>query len=361
MTNLNMYLDRRWCMISREWFENDSRMVRERLGKVRYFAALLTLLFTIGVGNVWGAVTFTAGTDKGSTTNTSSDSMDKSGITISSTSAGLAYDQYRFYSGTITISSIVGNITSVVFTATTTDYATVLGDATASDGSISASSTTATWTGDASSFTLTITAQSRVSSIVVTYTSSGSGGGGSDVTDGDVFTRISNASDLADGDQIIFVNQAETYACSTTQNSNNRGTSAITTSSHTYTYDSEDAVQVFTVKISSSNSSYYGFHTGSGYLASKDGNSNKITTNSTAASTDPSGAYAWTISASSSVFTVLNVTNSTYYLAFNGTTIFSKYASSMTKPYIYKKNPSEPCDDNPTIGTASLNGAVNWT
>ena len=68
-------------------------------------AMVLTVLFTLGVGSVLGAdVTFTAGTDKGTTTNTSADSMTKSGITISSTSAGLAYDQYRFYNGTITIS-----------------------------------------------------------------------------------------------------------------------------------------------------------------------------------------------------------------------------------------------------------------
>ena len=56
MTNLNMYLDRRWCMISREWFENDSVMARERLGIVRYFAAAFVLIFTLGVGNAWGEI-----------------------------------------------------------------------------------------------------------------------------------------------------------------------------------------------------------------------------------------------------------------------------------------------------------------
>ncbi|MBQ2189779.1 MAG: hypothetical protein II452_02805, partial [Paludibacteraceae bacterium] len=119
--------------------------------------------------SVWGAeITFTAGTDKGSTTSTSADNMTKGGITISSTSAGLAYAEYRFYSGTITISSTVGNMSSIVFTCTTTGYASVLGGGTASTGSISSSGSTATWSGSSASFTLQITAQSRVSSIVVT-------------------------------------------------------------------------------------------------------------------------------------------------------------------------------------------------
>ena len=51
---------------------------------------------------------------------------------------------------------------------------------------------------------------------------------------GQTFTRISAASDLSDGDEIIFVNQAGTYACGTTQNNNNRTPVAITTSSNSY-------------------------------------------------------------------------------------------------------------------------------
>lgn len=136
-------------------------------------AMVLTMLLFVGIGQVWGAdVTFTAGTDKGSTTNTSADSMTKSGITISSTSAGLAYDQYRFYNGTITISSTVGNITNIVFTCTSNDYATVLKNSTVSTGSLSVSSSTVTWTGSSSSFTIKNTAQTRVSKIVITTAAS---------------------------------------------------------------------------------------------------------------------------------------------------------------------------------------------
>ena len=122
---------------------------------------------------MWGTdVTFTAGTDTGSTTDTSSDSMNKGGITVSGSSAGLAYAEYRFYkNGTITISSTVGNISSVAIT-TNTDKgnATKLSLKAGSAGSYSATGTSGTWTGNASSFQLQASDQVRVTSIVVTYT-----------------------------------------------------------------------------------------------------------------------------------------------------------------------------------------------
>ena len=70
MKNSNMYLGRRWYGISRKWFDNDSRMVRERVGNesgksrnslcsvVSRFslASLICLcMLILGVENVWGA------------------------------------------------------------------------------------------------------------------------------------------------------------------------------------------------------------------------------------------------------------------------------------------------------------------
>ena len=134
----------------------------------------MLLLCALVVGSsAWATdVTFTAGTDTGSTTDTSSDSMAKGGITISGTSAGLAYAEYRFYkNGTITITSTVGNITSVAIT-TNTDKgnATKLSLKSGSAGSYSATGTSGTWTGNAASFQLQASDQVRVTSIVVTYT-----------------------------------------------------------------------------------------------------------------------------------------------------------------------------------------------
>lgn len=158
------------------------------------------------------------------------------------------------------------------------------------------------------------------------------------VTAGDVFSRISAAGDLADGDEIIFVNQAEDYACGTTQNTNNRTPVAITTSESSYTYAAADNVQVFTVKISGAN---YGFHTGSGYIYSASSSNNYLKTNSTAITTAPSGTSAWGLTvAANGVCTITNKTNTSYYLAFNGTSYFSAYKSGQTKPFIYKKGAS---------------------
>lgn len=162
---------------------------------------------------------------------------------------------------------------------------------------------------------------------------------------GDVFTRISAASELADGDEIIFVNQAETYACGTTQNTNNRTPVSITTNNHSYTYASSDNVQVFVVK--KNNSGKFGFHTGSGYLYSGSSSNNHLKTNTTASSTAPSGTSAWNLSISNYVCSITNVTNTSYYLAFNGTNYFSQYQSGMIKPYIYKK------ETKPNVGTFS--------
>ena len=154
---------------------------------------------------------------------------------------------------------------------------------------------------------------------------------------GDTFARISNASDLSDGDEIIFVYQTGTYACGTTQNTNNRTPVAITTSSNSYSYKSTDNVQVFVVKVNGSN---YGFHTSNGYIYSASSSNNYLKTNTTASTTSPSGTSAWTLSVSNNVFTVQNTSNTSYYLAFNGTSYFSQYKSGQSKPYIYKKQTS---------------------
>lgn len=179
-------------------------------------------------------------------------------------------------------------------------------------------------------------------------------GGGSSawaVSAGDVFARISSLSELSDGDEIIFVNQAETYACGTTQNTNNRTPVSISISDHAYTYDSKDNVQVFVVKINASGK--YGFHTGSGYIYSASAKKNYLNTNTTASSTAPSGTSAWTLSISNYVISATNVTNTSYYLAFNGTSYFSQYSSGQSKPYIYKKQPP-----THTLTFSATNGTI---
>ena len=152
---------------------------------------------------------------------------------------------------------------------------------------------------------------------------------------GQTFKLISS-NILSDGDEIIFVNSSENLTCSTTQNTNNRGTVSISTSNHAYTKTNSDNVQVFTVKtntvkINNNDVTVYGFHTGSGYIYSASSSSNYLKTNSTAASTAPTGTSAWTISVSNSVFQLKNVSNTSYYLKFNESNnpkLFSQYTTS---------------------------------
>ena len=146
------------------------------------------------------------------------------------------------------------------------------------------------------------------------------------------FTRISSASDLADGDEIIFVDQAGEYACGTTQQTNNRTLVAIKTNDNSYSYQSSDNVQVFVVKKNGTN---YGFHTGAGYIYSASSSKNYLKTNTTVSTTSPTGTSAWTLSVSDNVFTVTNVTNTSYYLALNlsnNPKLFSQYKSRKVSP-----------------------------
>ena len=140
---------------------------------------LFSLLFVALLATTaWAqtTVTFTAGTDLGSTdANGTPDEMTKDGITISCTDAAFTTAQYRFYSGsTTTISSTVGNITSIVFTCTangTTKYGP--GCWNTADGNYSYEGKIGTWTGEADEIIFTATAQVRATEIVVTYDNGG--------------------------------------------------------------------------------------------------------------------------------------------------------------------------------------------
>lgn len=184
-----------------------------------------------------------------------------------------------------------------------------------------------TWTGSATSVTFTTTANNTgIKNIIIDYEQSGYT---------NKFVRISSASELSDGDEVIFVNSAETYACGTSQSTNYRTPVSITTESHAYSYSTDDNVQIFYVR---KEGDIYGFHTGYGYLYSNNNTSTnyQLRTNSATISTDPSGTSAWTLSAESSVFTIQNVDHDARRMQFNGTRYFSAYASQ-SNPLIYKR------------------------
>ncbi len=126
-----------------------------------------SVTFTVSVTDstpfAGGDITFTAGTDVGSTTgNNSEDQMTKSVVTISSTDAAFAAEQYRLYQNSATtFTTSQGKISKIVFTQSGS-YA--ISNLTPDVGSLS----NATWTGSATSVTFTASAQARASKIVVT-------------------------------------------------------------------------------------------------------------------------------------------------------------------------------------------------
>lgn len=173
------------------------------------FSIIMLMLLT-GGGSILAdevTVTFTAGTDKGanSSSSTESDAITKDGVTIFGEKAGFGYDQYRFYknnnaSSKATISVEAGTITKVEFTCTTSGTANNGPSKfkNPSVGSYSYNGNVGTWTGEAQRFTLEVSAQVRATEIAVTYTT------------GDTPQKTATTLTFADGaDKTFTVNETE--------------------------------------------------------------------------------------------------------------------------------------------------------
>lgn len=112
-------------------------------------------------------VTFTAGTDQGSSGSQSADSMSKCGITVSGTSMATTTAQYRIYSGsTLTISSSGENIRKIEFTDAG-DSSNPASRIALKDGETGTYSSL-TWVGNDDSVAFSPDGQARVSAIAVT-------------------------------------------------------------------------------------------------------------------------------------------------------------------------------------------------
>jgi len=133
---------------------------------MKRFLRIYALLFLcmIGLTAYAAETTFIAGTNTSSSTSLTVDD-----VTLSITGGSLSRDDnYRVYANqTLTISSDY-DITSVVFTYSSSSYANLSLDS-SSDGSYSTSGTTGTWTGTAKSISFSGSSQSRITQIVVTY------------------------------------------------------------------------------------------------------------------------------------------------------------------------------------------------
>ena len=141
---------------------------------LKLFFALFAML-ALGVGNAWAeTVEFTPSNCTAWNSTQGSQSQTIDGITLSSDNAA-NNTQLRLYSGgKHTISSTVGNITSIVFTCTANGTSNYGPGKMTGDGYVASSVKTGEWTGNAASVTLN-GGQSRCTSILVTYTPSAGG------------------------------------------------------------------------------------------------------------------------------------------------------------------------------------------
>ena len=116
-------------------------------------------------------VTFDAKTDKGSTTTTTPDAMNKEGIYVTSTSAAFANSSdYRFYGKNTehTFSVKTGKITKIEFVGNSSGNPLTSLKLKEENGTLSATALAATWTGNSNKVIFTTIAQARATKITVT-------------------------------------------------------------------------------------------------------------------------------------------------------------------------------------------------
>ena len=179
------------------------------------------------------------------------------------------------------------------------------------------------------------------------------------------FVLVTDVNDLVAGNEVIIVNSGtagdtDAKALSTTQNSNNRGATAVTVSA-SQKVSATETTQIFTLEYD--DNGWY-FNTGNGYIYSP-GNNNYLRTRE-----QRSGSNA-TISISGNVATIQYVSTSRYLKYNSGSDIFSCYASGQQNVYIYQREASvqEPSITvNPSsldlvipVGSSSVDGTVTVT
>ena len=166
------------------------------------------------------------------------------------------------------------------------------------------------------------------------YTINPAGGGGSGP-----FTLVTDVTTLEAGDEIIFVSSGDVGsadAMSTTQNSNNRGVTAVTVTS-SKTVSATDETQIFTLQ--GGTGAWY-FYTGSGYIYAASSSSNHLKTEDVA---DDNAKATISISNGGEATVVFQGTNTRNNLRYNGSNnphIYSCYAETTTqaKPFIYRRS-----------------------
>lgn len=154
---------------------------------------------------------------------------------------------------------------------------------------------------------------------------------------GDAYTLVTNADDLAEGDNVIIVNKAAGKAISTTQNNNNRGATVVTFDADNAIVPASTDIQVFTLE-GNSEGWYFKTVNGevSGYLYAASSDKNYLRTE--AEKDNNNNAKASITISGDDADIKFQGTNTHNYLQYNsGNNIFSCYAGSQQPVQIYSK------------------------
>ena len=164
---------------------------------------------------------------------------------------------------------------------------------------------------------------------------------------GEEFDLVTDVNDLADGDEIIILNEDNEVALSTTQNSGNRSgigsDASIWTISGTTVTVISPSVQVLTISPGDIESSYWQFYTGSGYLYAAASGSNQLKTQNT---NNVNGEWEININSSGVASIVATGSSNRNVMQMNpnsGNPIFACYSTaSQTDLRIYRKVSTSP-------------------
>lgn len=147
----------------------------------------------------------------------------------------------------------------------------------------------------------------------------------------EIYTLVTDASQLKIGDKVIIAAQSANYAISTTQNNNNRGQATVTKKDGTIVNPGDD-VQLFTLE-NGATSGTYAFNTGSGYIYAASSSSNNLKTQD---ELDANASWNLTFTSTGVATVTATGTNTRNTIKYNTkSSVFSCYSSGQQSVAIY--------------------------
>lgn len=246
----------------------------------------------------------------------------------------------RFYAKSVlTIAPKSGYaITSVVFEATSNNYATALGESTWTNASASASTTTVTVTptDGTKAMVATLAGTCGCTSVVVYYEVSEGGETPETPETPGAWTLVTNVSDLAVGDEIIIAAKDYDFAVgAASANGNNRTQASVTKSGNTLTPG--EGVMTFTLQ-AGTKADTYALYTGAKYLYAASSGSNYLKEQD---NLDDNGSWNITIADTGAATIIAQGDKTRNIIRYNdSSSLFSCYESGKQKDVVIYKQMS---------------------